>query len=51
MGIGARLDYREKMSFHDLRSPVRQRGPRLARRHPNGESERIWDGPTPMVKA
>jgi hypothetical protein len=22
----------------------------LARRHPNGESEGIWDGPTPMVR-
>jgi hypothetical protein len=38
------------MSFWGLRSVVRCRGPRLARRHPNGESEGIWDGPTPMVK-
>jgi hypothetical protein len=22
----------------------------LAKRHPNGESEGIWDGPTPMVR-
>jgi hypothetical protein len=22
----------------------------LARRHPNGESEGIWDSPTPMVR-
>jgi hypothetical protein len=32
-------DYREKMSFHGLRSGIRWRGTRLARRHPNGESE------------
>jgi hypothetical protein len=38
------------MSFHGLRSGIRQ-GPRLAKRHPNGESEGIWDHPTPMVKA
>jgi hypothetical protein len=25
-------------------------GPKLARRHPNGESEGILDGPTPMVR-
>jgi hypothetical protein len=25
-------------------------GPRLARRHPIGESEGVWDGPTPMVR-
>jgi hypothetical protein len=31
-----------KMSFHGLRSGIRQRSPRLARRHPNGESEGIW---------
>jgi hypothetical protein len=38
------------MSFRGLRSGVRQRGPRLARRHPNGESEGILDGPTLMVR-
>jgi hypothetical protein len=29
---------------------MRHRGPRLARRYPNEESEGIWDGPTPMVR-
>jgi hypothetical protein len=38
------------MSFQGLRSDVRHRGPRLARRHPNGESEGILDGPIPMVR-
>jgi hypothetical protein len=38
------------MSFWGLRSGVRHRGPRLARRHPNGESEGILDGPTLMVR-
>jgi hypothetical protein len=38
------------MNFHGLRSGIRPRDPRLARRHPNGESEGIWDGITPMVK-
>jgi hypothetical protein len=27
-----------------------RRDPRLARKHPNGESEGILDGPTPMVR-
>jgi hypothetical protein len=48
MGTGARSDYR--VSFHGLESGIRMRGPRLARRHPIGESEGIWDGPTPMVR-
>jgi hypothetical protein len=39
-----------KMKFRDLRSGIRRRGPRLARRHPNGESEGILDGPTLMVR-
>jgi hypothetical protein len=39
-----------KMSFQALRSGERHRGPRLARRHPNGESEGILDGPTPIVR-
>jgi hypothetical protein len=30
---------------------MRHKGPRLARRHPNGESEGILDGPTPMVRS
>jgi hypothetical protein len=38
------------MSFRVLRSGMRGRGPRLARRHPNGESEGILEGPTPMVR-
>jgi hypothetical protein len=38
------------MSFHGLRSGIRQRGPRLAKRHPNGESEEIWDSPISMVR-
>jgi hypothetical protein len=38
------------MSFWSLRSEVRHRDPRLARRHPNGESEGILDGPTPIVR-
>jgi hypothetical protein len=38
------------MSIHDLRSNVRQWGPSLARRNPNGESERIWDDPINMVR-
>jgi hypothetical protein len=50
MGIGTMPAYREKMSFCGLRSGVRQRDPRLARRQPNGESEGVWDGPTPMVR-
>jgi hypothetical protein len=25
-------------------------GPKVARRHHSGESEVIWDGPTPMVR-
>jgi hypothetical protein len=29
---------------------MRHRGPRLARRHPNGESEGILEGPTPKVR-
>jgi hypothetical protein len=39
-----------KMSFRGLRSGVRHRGPRLARRHTNGESEGILDGSTLMVR-
>jgi hypothetical protein len=39
-----------KMSFWDLRSGVRWRCPRLARRHPDGESEGIWDGPISIVR-
>jgi hypothetical protein len=31
-----------KMSFWGLRSGMRRRGPRVARRHPNGESEEFW---------
>jgi hypothetical protein len=38
------------MSFRDLRSGVRHRAPRLARRYPKGESEGVLDGPTPMVR-
>jgi hypothetical protein len=38
------------MSFHGLRSGFRWRGLRLARRHPNRESEGIWDNPTPVVR-
>jgi hypothetical protein len=38
------------MSFQGLRSGMRCRGPRLARRHPTGESEGILDGPTLMVR-
>jgi hypothetical protein len=38
------------MSFCGLKSGIRQRGPRLARRYSNGESEGILDGPTPMVR-
>jgi hypothetical protein len=38
------------MSFHGLRSGMRLRGPRLARRHPNGKSEGILDGPTSMMR-
>jgi hypothetical protein len=38
------------MSFRGLRSGVRQRGLRLARRNPNGESEGIWDDPISMVR-
>jgi hypothetical protein len=38
------------MSFHGLRSGIRWRGLRLARRHPNGESEGIWDAPVSMVR-
>jgi hypothetical protein len=38
------------MSFHDLRSGIRQRGLRLARRHTSGESEGIWDSPIPLVR-
>jgi hypothetical protein len=29
---------------------MRLRGPRLARRHPNGKSEGILDGPTSMMR-
>jgi hypothetical protein len=50
MGIRAMPDYKLKMSFWDLRSGMMRRGPRLARRHPNGESEGILDGPTLMVR-
>jgi hypothetical protein len=38
------------MSFQGLRSGIRQRGPRLAKRHPNGESDGILDSLTPMVR-
>jgi hypothetical protein len=38
------------MSFCGLRSGVRQRGPRLARRHSNWASEGIWDGPISKVR-
>jgi hypothetical protein len=38
------------MSFRGLRLGVRQRGPRLTRRHPNGDSDGILDGPTPLVR-
>jgi hypothetical protein len=38
------------MSSWGLRSGVKHRGPRLARRYPSGESERILDGPTLMVR-
>jgi hypothetical protein len=38
------------MSFHGLRSGVRWKDTRLARRHPNGESEGIWDGPISTVR-
>jgi hypothetical protein len=40
----------EKNEFWGLKSGMRHRGPRLARRYPNGEYEGIWDGPTPMVR-
>jgi hypothetical protein len=39
-----------KMSFWGLRSGIRGRVPRWARRHLNGKSEGILDGPTPMVR-
>jgi hypothetical protein len=38
------------MSFCGLRSGIRWRSPRLARRHPNVESEGFWDGPISMVR-
>jgi hypothetical protein len=44
MGIGATPDYREERAF------IRRRGLRLARRHPNGESEGIWSGSISMVR-
>jgi hypothetical protein len=38
------------MSFCGLRSGIRWRDPRFVRRHPNGQSEGILDGPTLMVR-
>jgi hypothetical protein len=40
----------EKNEFLGLKIKVKSKGPKLVRRHPNGESEEILDGPTPMVR-
>jgi hypothetical protein len=49
-GYWVQAQLQRKMNFPGLRSRMRHRGPRLARRHPNGESEGILEGPTPKVR-
>jgi hypothetical protein len=49
-GYWVQASLQRKTSFHGLRSSVRHRVPRLTRRHPNGESEGILEGSTPMVR-